>query len=294
METKGIILAGGRGTRLFPLTSIISKQLQPIYDKPMIYYPLATLMLAGIRNILIISTPEDTPLYSALLGDGSKWGINLQYAVQHKPAGLPEAFIIGEDFIGKDQVSLILGDNLFYGKLNFYRDAIAKNNGAFIFAYRVENPQDYGIVEFDSTGKVLSIEEKPINPNSHFAIPGLYIFNNDVVNIAKNLKPGKRGELEITDVLIDYFKSDLLAVDNIGRGVAWLDTGTPGNLIDAGNFIRAIELRQGRKIACLEEIALVSGFIDDDQFLNTVHSYPDCDYKKYCSSIFDDFKLGLL
>lgn len=294
METKGIILAGGRGTRLFPLTSIISKQLQPIYDKPMIYYPLATLMLAGIRNILIISTPEDTPLYSALLGDGSRWGINLQYAVQKKPAGLPEAFIIGENFINKYQVSLILGDNLFYGKLNFYRDAITKNKGASIFAYRVENPQDYGIVEFDHSGKILSIEEKPNNPNSHYAIPGLYIFKSDVVDVAKNLEPGKRGELEITDVLINYFKRELLAVENIGRGVAWLDTGTPGNLIDAGNFIRAIELRQGRKIACLEEIALVSGFIDDKLFLKTVNSYPDCDYKKYCLSIFNDYKLNLL
>jgi len=294
MKTKGIILAGGRGSRLYPLTTVTSKQLQPIYDKPMIYYPLATLMLGGIMEILIISTPEDTPLYENLLGNGSKWGLEISYKVQPKPEGLPQAFILGDKFIGDNQVALILGDNLFYGKLNFFRDAIHKNSGGTIFAYRVDHPEDYGVVEFDKSGKVLSIEEKPQNPKSHFAVPGLYVFNNEVVEIAKNLKPSARGELEITDIHKHYLEKDSLGVELIGRGVAWLDTGTPGNLIDAGNFIRAIEVRQGRKIACLEEIALLQGFINEEEYQKLVDLLPNCDYKNYCLSIFDEYKEGLL
>ncbi len=293
MTTKGIILAGGRGTRLYPLTNVTSKQLLPIYDKPMIYYPLATLLLGGIRQILIISTPEDIPQYKHLLGDGSQWGINLYYKVQPKPEGLPQAFILGEQFIGKDQVALILGDNLFYGKLNFFRDAIKKNQGGTIFAYRVEHPEEYGVVEFDSGGRVLSIEEKPKEPKSHYAVPGLYVFNNEVIEAAKNIKPSDRGELEITDVHKHYLKKGQLRVERIGRGVAWLDTGTPGNLIDAGNFIRAIELRQGRKIACLEEIALRLRFINDEKFLESVSALPEGNYKKYCMMIFEELKDGL-
>lgn len=294
MKTKGIILAGGKGTRLFPLTKVISKQLLPIYDKPMIYYPLATLMLGGIRDVLIISTPEDIPQYEKLLTDGSQWGINISYKVQPKPEGLPQAFILGEDFIGNDQVALMLGDNLFYGKLNFFRDAISKNTGGTIFAYRVERPEDYGVVEFDDSGRVLSLEEKPKQPKSHFAIPGLYVFNNEVVDIAKLLKPSPRNELEITDVHKHYLDRSTLRVERIGRGVAWLDTGTPGNLVDAGNFIRAIELRQGRKIACLEEIALLQNYIDNDSFLSTVNNLPESNYKKYCLTIFEEYQNGLL
>ena len=291
--TKGIILAGGKGTRLYPLTSVISKQLQPIYDKPMIYYPLSTLMQSGIRDILIISTPEDIPLYESLLGDGNCWGINISYMVQPKPEGLPQAFILGGEFIGDSQVCLILGDNLFYGKMNFFNEAFDKNTGGTIFAYRVEHPENYGVVEFDKEWNVISIEEKPTAPKSHYAIPGLYIFNNEVVEISKNLKPSKRNELEIIDVHKWYLNNKTLRVEVINRGVAWLDTGTPGNLIDAGNFIRAIEVRQGRKIACLEEIALMQGFISDEDYLRTVSQLPDCDYKKYCMIIFDEYKNGL-
>jgi glucose-1-phosphate thymidylyltransferase len=294
MKTKGIILAGGKGTRLYPLTSVISKQLQPIYDKPMIYYPLATLMQAGIRDVLIISTPEDIPLYENLLGDGHRWGINLFYQIQPKPEGLPQAFILGDEFIGDSQVCLILGDNLFYGRMNFFTDALEKNKGGTIFAYRVDQPENYGVVEFDKYGNVLSIEEKPREPKSHYAIPGLYIFNNDVISISKNLTPSNRGELEITDVHKSYLNNNSLRVELINRGVAWLDTGTPGNLIDAGNFIRAIEVRQGRKIACLEEIGLLQGFINDEEYLRTVSQLPECDYKKYCSIIFEEYKNGLL
>ena len=294
MKTKGIILAGGKGTRLYPLTKVTSKQLQPIYDKPMIFYPLATLMLGGVRDILIISTPEDLPQYEQLLEDGSQWGLNISYKVQPKPEGLPQAFILGEDFIGSDQVVLILGDNLFYGKLNFFRDAIEKNEGGTIFAYRVEHPEEYGVVEFKENGRVLSIEEKPKHPKSHFAIPGLYVFNNEVASVSKNIKPSARGELEITDVHKHYLNSGKLRVERIGRGVAWLDTGTPGNLVDAGNFIRAIELRQGRKIACLEEIALLQNYIDEDKFIAIVEKLPNSNYKKYLQTIYEEYKDGLL
>lgn len=294
MKTKGIILAGGKGTRLYPLTKVTSKQLQPIYDKPMIFYPLATLMLGGVRDILIISTPEDLPQYEQLLEDGSQWGLNISYKAQPKPEGLPQAFILGEDFIGSDQVVLILGDNLFYGKLNFFRDAIEKNEGGTIFAYRVEHPEEYGVVEFNKSGRVLSIEEKPKHPKSHFAIPGLYVFNNEVASVSKNIKPSARGELEITDVHKHYLDSGTLRVERIGRGVAWLDTGTPGNLVDAGNFIRAIELRQGRKIACLEEIAFLQNYIDEDKFVTTVEKLPNSNYKKYLQTIYEEYKDGLL
>ncbi len=294
MKTKGIILAGGKGTRLYPLTKVTSKQLQPIYDKPMIFYPLATLMLGDIRNILIISTLEDLPQYEQLLEDGSQWGLNISYKAQPKPEGLPQAFILGEDFIGSDQVVLILGDNLFYGKLNFFRDAIEKNEGGTIFAYRVEHPEEYGVVEFNRNGRVLSIEEKPKHPKSHFAIPGLYVFNNEVASVSKNIKPSARGELEITDVHKHYLDNGKLRVERIGRGVAWLDTGTPGNLVDAGNFIRAIELRQGRKIACLEEIALLQNYIDEDKFIATVEKLPNSNYKKYLQTIYEEYKDGLL
>jgi len=288
MNTKGLILAGGKGTRLYPLTSVSSKQLMPIYDKPMIYYPLATLMLGNIKDILIISTPQDIPLYQQLLGSGNQWGLNLSYVVQPNPGGLPQAFILGEDFIGNDQSCLILGDNLFYGKLDFFYQGLSKNTGGTIFAYRVENPKDYGVVEFNGTGLVLSIEEKPQHPKSHYAIPGLYIFDNEVSYISKNLKPSDRGEVEITDVHKAYLNKETLRVEVIGRGVAWLDTGTPGNLIDAGNFIRAIEQRQGQKIACLEEIALIQGFITKNEYLETINSLPNCDYKSYCLSIFQE------
>lgn len=289
MQTKGIILAGGKGTRLYPMTSIVNKQLQPIYDKPMIYYPLSTLMLGGIKEILIITTPEDLKLYQILLKDGKQWGIEIEYAIQKEPKGLPEAFIIGEQFIGKNQVCLILGDNLFYGKLDFFRIALNTNRGATIFGYEVENPESYGVVEFDENNKVISIEEKPAKPKSNYAIPGLYIFDSQVVEISKDLKPSKRGEIEITDVHKAYLNQGRLNVQIIGRGIAWLDTGTPDALLEASNFIRAIEKRQGRKIACLEEIALKLGFINSEQYKKYVDSLPNCDYKKYCRKIFTEF-----
>jgi glucose-1-phosphate thymidylyltransferase len=289
MQTKGIILAGGKGTRLYPMTYAVSKQLQPIYDKPMIYYPLAILMLGGIRDVLIISTPEDTSNFERLLGDGSRIGMNFHFVIQSAPRGLPEAFIIGEDFIGSENVSLILGDNLFYGKLNFFRNGLKNNRGGTIFAYRVDNPSSYGVVEFDDDNNVVSIEEKPILPKSNYAIPGLYIFDNQVCAISKNLKPSPRGELEITDIHKAYLEMKNLRVEVIGRGIAWLDTGTPEALIDASNFIRAIELRQGTKIACIEEIALQQKFIDKEQYLKTVSELPNCLYKEYCIKIADEF-----
>jgi len=289
-KTKGIILAGGKGSRLYPMTQVFSKQLQPIYDKPLIYYPLSTLMLSGIKDVLIISTPQDTPNFEALLGDGSKFGINISYKVQHKPGGLPEAFTVGEDFIGNDQVCLILGDNIFYGKLDFLRNGIKNNLGGTIFAYRVDHPESYGVVELSKEDKVLSIEEKPKNPKSNYAIPGLYIFNKDVVEYSKNLKPSARGELEITDLHKKYLEMDKLNVERIGRGIAWLDTGTPENLIEAGAFIHAIEKRQGMKIACLEEIALMNDFISIERYEEVISLLPKCDYKKYCEKILKDYK----
>ena len=293
---KGIILAGGSGTRLYPMTSVLSKQLQPIYDKPMIFYPLSVLMLAGIKEILIISTERDTPHIEKLLGDGSAYGIELKYVVQEAPRGLAEAFILGEDFIGQDNVALILGDNLFQGEINFFRNAVdAQESGttpfkARVFGYYVEDPRAYGVVELDKdSGKVLSIEEKPKNPKSHYALPGIYIFDKSVSARAKSQKPSPRGELEITDLMLSYLKDGELGVQMIGRGVTWLDTGTAESLLEAGQIIHAIEKRQGLKVACLQEIALRKGFLSKEQYLAKLEMVPKSPYKDYLLRVAEEF-----
>ncbi len=279
---KAIILAGGAGSRLYPLTRIVCKQLLPVYDKPMIYHPLSTLMLAGIQDILIISTPHDLPRFQELLGDGSRLGIRLSYLEQAKPEGIAQAFILGEAFLRDATHSvLILGDNIFYGNLDFLRDALRLPSGACVFAYPVRDPERYGVVEFDETGKAISLEEKPLQPRSNFAVPGLYVYDKRVVEISKNLKPSARGELEITDVNLTYLREGNLQVRVLNRGMAWLDTGTPVSLMEASNYIAAIEHRQGLKIACLEEIAFSKDYIDRPQFESLIAGLPKSEYRSY-------------
>ena len=279
---KGIILAGGSGTRLHPLTLVVSKQLMPVYDKPMIYYPLSVLMMAGIRDILIISTPQDMPLFNKLLGDGSRIGCNFQYAVQPRPEGLAQAFVIGEDFIGQEKVALILGDNIFYGD---GLDTLLRSNsdpeGGVVFAYHVNDPERYGVVEFDPNGNVISIEEKPKSAKSNYAVPGLYFYDNQVVDIAKNLQPSPRGELEITDVNKSYLQEGRLKVGVLSRGTAWLDTGTFPSLMQAGTFVQVIEERQGQKIGCIEEAAFRMGYIDEQQLKEIAEPLVKSGYGKY-------------
>ncbi len=289
--TKGIILAGGAGSRLYPLTLVASKQLQPVYDKPMIYYPLATLMMAGINDVLIISTPHDTPRFEALLGDGSRWGVRITYKVQPEPKGIAQAFLVGEEFIDNEPVCLILGDNIFYGKMELDRAAANFSGGALIFGYYVQDPERYGVVEFDSEGRAIGIEEKPAVPKTHYAVPGLYLYDSRVVEIAKSLKPSARGELEITDVNLAYLRRGELRVQKLGRGIAWLDTGTHQSLLEASHFIGTLEARQGLKIACLEEIALRMGYIDCRQMAEVIASTPNSGYRDYLVRVYKEKEL---
>ena len=289
---KGIVLAGGSGTRLHPITKGVSKQLLPVYDKPMIYYPISVLMLAGIKEILVISTPDDMSGYQRLLGDGSDFGIKIEYAIQPSPDGLAQAFLIGENFIGHSNVALVLGDNIFYGQ-NFttnLKAATSKDNGATIFGYHVKDPERFGVVDFDNDGKVTSIEEKPVNPKSNFAVTGLYFFDNDVIEIAKSIKPSVRGELEITDINIAYQDRGDLTVELLGRGFAWLDTGTHDSLIEAGQFVQTVEHRQGLKVACLEEIAFHQGWITKDALLQQADALQKTNYGEYLAKVARGYK----
>ena len=288
MKKKAILLAGGAGTRLYPLTTIVCKQLLPVYDKPMICYPLATLMLGGLREILVISTPKDLPMLRDFLGDGSHLGIRLEYAEQAEPRGIAQALLIGADFVGDDGVALILGDNIFYGKLDFFREALAIERGACIFGYQVRDPERYGVVEFAPDGKVLSLEEKPKQPKSPYAVPGLYVYDEQVVENCRSLRPSARGELEITDLNLLYLGQGSLKVRLLSRGMAWLDTGTQTSLLEAANYIATIEHRQGLKVACLEEVALRMGFIEQRQMERWIEGLPKSEYRSYLQLVCEE------